>query len=116
MVLLALQLSIKWSLQLICHQVMAKLLILNIRVIGCGSTASAPSTATGSQPQGVENFTRLIVDPQPPAPIAIDADDGHSLFVRCSLGGGGSCRRQRKSAAPDGLRRAGRGWLTGDAN
>ena len=91
-------------------------LILNIRVIGCGSTASAPSTATGSQPQGVENFTRLIVDPQPPAPIAIDADDGHSLFVRCLLGGGGSCRRQRKSAAPDGLRRGGRGWLTGEAN
>ena len=74
-----------------------KLLIFNIRVIGCGSTASAPSTATGSQPLGVENFTRLIVDPQPPAPIAIDADDGHSLFVRCLLGGGGSCRRQRKS-------------------
>ena len=31
-----------------------------------------------------------------------DADDGHSLFVRCYLGGGGSCRRQGKPAAPVG--------------
>ena len=51
---------------------------------------------------GLINWRFCVGDDAGDAGDGDDGDDGHSLFVRCFLGGGGSCRRQRKSAAPLG--------------